>query len=59
MNDSILSEKIAEIIPFHKPILLIVASAFVGGIIGAMGGLIGYSLQSVIVLRKKGKTKYG
>ncbi len=57
-NDEILSTKIAEIIPLHNPILLEVACALVGGIIGGFGGLLGYSLQSIIVFRKKGKTKY-
>lgn len=55
-NDFILLTRMAELLPIHNELLLILSTAFLGGVIGMMSSLSGVFLQSIN--KKPRKEKY-
>lgn len=55
-NDFILLTRMAELLPIHNHLILIISTAFLGGVIGMLGSLSGVFLQSIN--KKPRKEKY-
>jgi len=55
-NDFILLSRMAELLPIHDELLLILSTAFLGGIIGMLGSLSGVFLRCLN--KKPRKEKY-
>lgn len=57
-NDGILSSKIAVVFHLEKPILLIFITSIIGGLLGGMSALTGFTFQNKISFKRKSKGLY-
>jgi len=56
-SDAYFSGKIIELFPFDDPIILIVLSGLIGGLIGGFGALAGHTFRGLFI-KKKSKSLY-
>tara|TARA_B110000263_G_C15024689_1_gene381160 strand:+ start:188 stop:562 length:375 start_codon:yes stop_codon:yes gene_type:complete len=57
-NQSIISEKIIQILKIENVNLLIIYSSIIGGLIGGLASITGYSLQKIFI-KNLPRTTYG
>ncbi len=52
-TDSLLTQKMAELFFVNEPLLLILITAFIGGLVGGLAGLAGSTLKGATSRRRK------
>ncbi len=57
-SGGVLSIRIAELFKVGSPALLILLTAFTGGLVGGLWGWTGYALRSLFVKRKRASGRY-
>jgi len=48
-NDHILSSRVAELFSLPDPVLLVLITAIIGGLVGGLGALVGSQLRSIVL----------